>query len=180
MIIKEKYYDLDGDKLVFRSPREDDWQEMIDFLKIVNGETRFLTKEADEVNISEKSEKAFIHNINNSDNSYMILAIVNGNLAGIANVNGGTTLRSKHRGSVGIALKQKYTKRHIGTLLLNYLIELSKDTKLEQLELSVVKKNIHAYNLYHKCGFEHCGTTVNAMKYLDGSYDDEYMMIKKL
>ena len=122
MIIESKEFILDNDNILFRSPNKDDWDSLIKLLKTVYQETRFLAKEASEINISEKAEKAFIERINKSDNSYMVLAFVNGELAGMASIEGGNTIRSAHRANVGIALKQRYTKRHIGTLLFEYLL----------------------------------------------------------
>ena len=180
MIIESKEFILDNDNILFRSPNKDDWESLIKLLKIVYQETRFLAKEASEINISEKAEKAFIERINKSDNSYMVLAFVNGELAGMASIEGGNTIRSAHRANVGIALKQSFTNRHIGTLLFDYLLDNCKYTSLEQLELSVVKKNVHAYHLYLKSGFVCYGVLDRAMKYPDGTYDDEYQMIKKL
>ena len=88
MIIESKEFILDNDNILFRSPNKDDWESLIKLLKIVYQETRFLAKEASEINISEKAEKAFIERINKSDNSYMVLAFVNGELAGMASIEG--------------------------------------------------------------------------------------------
>lgn len=59
-------------------------------------------------------------------------------------------------------------------------IKWCKDNHLEQLELGVVSENEAALSLYKSLGFEIFGTKKNSLKYDDGSYADEYIMIKFL
>ena len=49
-----------------------------------------------------------------------------------------------------------------------------------QIELDVVKNNERALKMYKGFGFEIIGTKENALRYQDGTYADEYLMIKKL
>ncbi|MDE7286034.1 MAG: hypothetical protein K2N55_04205 [Lachnospiraceae bacterium] len=48
----------------------------------------------------------------------------------------------------------------------------------EQMELGVVEGNDRAKALYERFGFEATGKTPRALKYDDGSYKDEYTLIK--
>lgn len=59
-------------------------------------------------------------------------------------------------------------------------IEWCKNQEIEQIELDVVVENERAQKLYEKFGFEVCGRKKNALKYGDGSYADEYMMVLML
>ncbi|WP_455014352.1 N-acetyltransferase family protein [Hominenteromicrobium sp.] len=49
-----------------------------------------------------------------------------------------------------------------------------------QIELGVFSCNGRAKRLYEKMDFVCCGTTPRAVRYKDGSYDDEIMMVKRL
>lgn len=49
-----------------------------------------------------------------------------------------------------------------------------------QIELGVFSRNDRAKRLYEKTGFVCCGTTPRAVRYKDGSYDDEIVMVKRL
>ena len=49
-----------------------------------------------------------------------------------------------------------------------------------QIELGVFSRNGRAKRLYEKMGFVRCGTTPRAVRYKDGSYDDEIVMVKRL
>ncbi len=52
--------------------------------------------------------------------------------------------------------------------------------KYEQIELEVVEGNNRAKNLYERFDFKETGKNLRALKYDDGSYRDEYIMIKFL
>ena len=52
--------------------------------------------------------------------------------------------------------------------------------KYEQVELEVVDGNNRAKNLYERFGFRETGRNFRALKYDDGSYRDEYKMVKIL
>ena len=58
--------------------------------------------------------------------------------------------------------------------------ELARQIGYEQIELEVVDGNDTAKRLYEKCGFVETGKQVRALKYDDGTYRDEYIMIKVL
>lgn len=49
-----------------------------------------------------------------------------------------------------------------------------------QMELSVVKKNDRAVKMYRAFGFEVTRTIPKALRYPDGTFADEYLMIKNL
>lgn len=55
-----------------------------------------------------------------------------------------------------------------------------KEHGITQIELDVVKNNDRALKMYQNFGFEIIGTKEHALKYQDGTYADEYLMIKKL
>ena len=57
MILAEENYILDGKKIVLRSARFDEAQMLIDYLKTVTSETRFLMCESDEIEYTLKEEE---------------------------------------------------------------------------------------------------------------------------
>ena len=97
----------------------DDANMLIDYLKTVTGETRFLMCEPDEVRYTTEGELSFIKEHNKSENGLLILAFVDGEYAGNCSFEGKTSSRrAKHRAGIGIALFQKYTGFGLGRLLL--------------------------------------------------------------
>ncbi len=169
----------DGE-LVLRNPREEDAQMLLDYLKTTCGETRYLVKEPEEINMTIEEEEAFIRRQNDSENSVMLLGFLNGRYVGNCSLMGNGPLRYRHRVSMGIALYQEFTGLGIGRAMIGALLKIAGEKGFEQVELEVVKGNERAIRLYRDMGFEICGTFPNNMKYKDGSYADAYWMVKRL
>ena len=54
------------------------------------------------------------------------------------------------------------------------------ENNVTQVELDVVATNQRALTMYKNFGFEVVGTMPKALKYLDGTFADEYKMVKFL
>lgn len=181
MIFEEKKYELGDKKILLRSANIEDAELLVDYLKTVCGETRFLLYDPDEIKYTAESEEEFINEKNTSEDSMLILAFVDGEYAGNCSFQPiGSSRRAKHRTDIGIALYQKYTGFGLGRLMLEQLLGKIKELGYEQAELTVVSGNDRAYHLYESLGFKECGRIPNANKYQDGSYADDIHMVKRL
>ena len=135
----------------------------------------------EEVRTSLEEEVEFIRRNRDDPRGLMLLAFVDGQLAGpcsFAAVNNRN--RTRHRCAVGIALYQKFWGMGIGTVLLGEILTSAKAAGYEQAELEVVSTNEAAVGLYQKLGFQVTGTIRHALKYKDGSYADFLFMSKDL
>ncbi|MDE6662551.1 MAG: GNAT family N-acetyltransferase [Lachnospiraceae bacterium] len=180
MIFEEEMHMLDGKKIILRSARLDEAEMLIDYLKNVAGETRFLMSEPDEINYTKKDEEQFIDEHNQSKDALLMLAFVDGEYAGTCSFESKSgSRRKKHRAGIGIALFQKYTGFGLGKLMLKRLLTELKNLGFEQAELTVVSNNEKAYHLYKSLGFKECGIISNANKYDDGTYADDIFMVLK-
>lgn len=178
MIFTEEIGMLDGKKILLRSARADESQMLIDYLKTVTGETRYLMSEPDEINYTIEEEEKFIDERNQSKDALMMLAFVNGEYAGNCSFESKSgSRRTKHRAGIGIALFQKYTGFGLGKLMLKRLLTEIKNLGFEQAELTVVGNNEKAKRLYKSLGFKECGIIPNANKYDDGTYADDILMV---
>ncbi len=181
MVLEEDTYSLDGKKIVLRSAGVDEAQMLIDYLKTVTGETRFLMCEPDEIKYTQKAEEEFIHKHNTAQDALLMLAFVDGEYAGNCSFEGKAgSRRASHRAGIGIALLQKYTGFGLGRLMLKRLLEEIKKLKFEQAELTVAGGNERAYHLYESLGFKECGRIPNANKYDDGTYAEDVLMVLHL
>lgn len=155
--------------------------DMVEYLKATAAETPFLLRNPDEVNYTLEREKEILGNLLESEYSVMMVAVVDGKVAGNCSLSGmGDKRRIRHRCSLAIALKKAYWNLGISTAMIQYLEELARQIGYEQIELEVVDGNDTARHLYEKCGFVETGKHVRALKYDDGSYRDEFIMIKVL
>ena len=78
---------------------------------------------------------------------------------------------SRHRSEEGI------WGLGIGKAMITYLTDLAGQIGVEQIDLEVVEGNDSAKALYEKCGFVETGRRVRALKYDDGTYRDEILMV---
>jgi len=171
----------DGRKCVLRPTHPDDASAMIEYMKVTAGETPYLLRYPDEVNFTIESEKEILGNLLESNNSVMMVAVVDGEVAGNCSINGfGNKRKILHRCGLAIALKKEFWNLGIGTAMIEYLAELAKQIGYEQMELEVVEGNDSAKGLYEKCGFCETGKHLRALKYDDGTYRDEFIMCKVL
>lgn len=181
MLIDEERLTLNGHEILLRSATAEDAQMLIDYLRTVCGETRFLMKEADEVNLTVEQEINFIEGHNRAPDGLLIIAFLDGEYAGNCSFDSKAgSKRNAHRAGLGIALYQKYTGYGLGRILMEKMIKYAKKLGYEQMELTVVQGNERAIGLYKSAGFEECGRIPNANKYDDGTYADDIFMVKKL
>lgn len=181
MLIDEERLTLNGHEILLRSAAAEDAQMLIDYLRTVCGETRFLMKEADEVNLTIEQEISFIEGHNRAPDGLLIIAFLDGEYAGNCSFDSmGESRRNAHRAGLGIALYQKYTGYGLGRILMDRMIKYAKQLGYEQMELTVVQGNERAIGLYKSFGFEECGRIPYANKYDDETYADDIFMVKKL
>lgn len=176
-----KYELKSGEYLIVRRAALGDEQGLIDHVKTVDSETRFLARGTGEFSLTLEQEREFIKNSLNDNNRIMLVGEINGKI--IANCSTGlvaSNLRFRHRVSMGLAIQEKHWRKGIGKILMKECIKWCEDNGFEQLELGVVSDNEAALSLYKAFGFEIFGTKKHSMKYSDGTYADEYMMIKFL
>ena len=181
MVIEEKKVILkNGQICILRSPRIDDAAQMIEYLKNSAGETDFLLRYPEEVNITVEQEREMLQWYLESKKDVMIVAEIDGEVVGTCSFSQvGKKIRVRHRCSVGIALCQREWGLGIGTALLELLITKAAECGYEQMEFDVVSRNVRAIHLYEKMGFIKCGIRPNAIRHKDGTYDDDIIMVKQ-
>lgn len=182
MVIEEKKVILkNGQTCILRSPRIEDAAQMIEYLKISAGETDFLLRYPEEVNVTLEQERDMLQWYLASERNVMLMAEIDGVIVGNSSfVSVGKKIRVRHRCSVGIALYKKVWGLGIGTALLEMLIAKAVECDYEQMELDVLSKNDRAIHLYEQMGFVKCGIRPNAIRHKDGTYDDDIIMVRQL
>ena len=177
-LYKKEYELKEGQKLIVRNPELGDEEGLINQMKIVDSETKFLAREPGEFNFTLEQEREFIKNSMNNENRLFLIGEIDGRI--IANCSVGVISNSKrylHRAAMGIAVRMDYWNKGIGKKLMHECIQWCEEKGIEQLELEVVTQNNRAVSMYQNLGFQIYGTKKHALKYGDGTYADEYYMI---
>ncbi len=171
----------DGREIVIRSVEPEDAAGMLQYMKIMLGETPFLLRTPEEFNYTPEEEARILAGRRNDPRSLMLVAEMEGQIIASADVcSHGEKSRVQHRAELGISVRKDYWRQGIGSALMERLISFAKQSGFEQIELTVESKNQRALRLYHRNGFIVYGTRPHGMKYPDGSYDNDYLMIKML
>jgi len=171
----------DGRSCILRPTGPEVAEEMIEYMKKTAGETQWLLRYPDEVNFTVEGEKELLGRILDDPGHAMMVAMVDGKVAGNGSVSGiGNKRKIVHRCSLAIALYQDYWNLGIGRAMIGYLIELAQQMGFRQMDLEVVAENTQAQALYRKCGFIETGRRYHALKFDDGSMHDEILMYREL
>lgn len=171
----------DGRTCTLRSPAAEDAAALLDYIKTVMGETPYLLRTPEEFDIPLEKEEAFIARMSEAARAVLIVAEMDGKIVADCDLQPrGAAQRLLHRAGMGVSVRKEYWRLGLGSALMEALIACARDLRYEQLELEVVADNRRAVSLYLKYGFQVYGTRPHGLKYADGSYADEYMMVKKL
>ena len=171
----------DGRRCVLQPTAPEDAEAMIRYLKETSGETEYLLRYPDEVTFTVEGEREILGRLLEDPASVMMVAMVDGRVAGNCSINGiGSKRKILHRCSMAIALYREFWCLGIGTAMIGYLTELARKIGYRQMDLEVVAENTQAQALYAKCGFIESGRRHHALRFDDGSWHDEILMYKEL
>ncbi|MEM2050752.1 MAG: GNAT family N-acetyltransferase [Thermoproteota archaeon] len=173
-----EYQLSDGRRLVLRSPR---WEDLNDLLELINS---LVEEEADiivnrKVTREEEAEwlAKFLTNIEKG-RTIGVVAEVDGKVVGNSEVTRGAGDQS-HVGFLGIIISGGYRDLGIGTRMLETLVEESRRAGLRLLVLDVYASNARARHVYSKLGFMEAGT-IPGMAFKKEGYVDIVRMYLKL
>ncbi len=165
-----------GEELLFRKATEEDAQRMANFKQCICKETDFLSFGENEIEITAETERETIRSENSKDNSVIFIAVVNEAIAGFVTFKGGSRIRKRHAGELGISVRKQYWGLGIGNLLMQELIEWAKATRdIKKINLITRIDNEAALRLYKKYGFQEEGVLTRDL-YIGGHFYDAVMM----
>ena len=167
----------DGRTLILRDPCLDDAQEMVDYLKIVGGETDFLLCDENGIDgLTPEGEREWITATLAAPNTKMFVGTVDGEIVLVCDVRAAARKRVSHVGSVAISIKRDCWRLGIGSIAMRAMIDFAKGTGfLRSLSLEVREGNERAISLYKRFGFVEIGRH-KARINVRGTYYDEILM----
>ena len=165
----------DGSVLQISRPRGENAAEILEYLKIIGGETHFLLMDENGLGISEEYEAKILEASYAEPRGGMHFGRVNGEMACMFSLSCHPRRRLAHTGEIALSVRKKYWHIGVGSAIMEMLIELAKEASLKNIELSVHAENERAIALYRRFGFEEIGRHRGKM-YVDGEYYDEILM----
>ena len=176
-----EYLLRNGKKVIIRKPNVEDAKAIINVMTIADTETLFLARNPGEFCTPVEREKQIIENVLADNDSEWFVAEYDNKVIGQCSV--GLVRRNaryRHRAACAFVILKDYCNLGIGGKMMEECIKWCRKHGVTQLELDVVKNNERALKMYQNFGFEIIGTKEMALKYQDGTYADEYLMVKKL
>lgn len=183
MIYKEIKFNLkDGREAVLRNPLEREACDLLRFIVTASGDTDFLLRRPEDFSeFTIEKELAFINYATYSKDKLMLACFVDGRIAGNCEISFRSGVKDRHRATLAIAILKEFWDLGIGTKMFEVLINAARERDcVKQLELDFVEGNDRARHLYEKMGFRITGVKPDAIRLQDGTFANEYMMIKKL
>lgn len=166
----------DGNTIVIREANKSDAKNMIDYVNQISIESDNLTFGEGEFGISIEHEEQFLDGISKQKNALFIIAEFEGIIIGNLNFSGGTRPRTAHTGEFGVSVLKDYWGKGLGTELVSYLIDWSKNSELiRKINLRVRTDNTSAIYVYEKLGFKVEGTITRELRVNDRFYDTLFM-----
>lgn len=176
-----EYLLKNGKTVIIREPRIEDAESIISVISKADAETVFLARNPGEFQTSIEKEKAVIENVLKDQNSTWFVAEYEGEVVGQCSVGlVRHSQRYRHRAEVAFVIRKEFCEIGIGGKMMLECLKWCAAHYVTQAELDVVTNNDRALAMYKNFGFETVGTMPNALKYMDGTYADEYIMVKFL
>lgn len=130
----------------------EDAAALLDYLKIVGGETDNLSFGAEGVPLDVEAEKAYLGVQAQSQDNIQLLAKANGEIIGTASLNR-KQRRMGHRAEFGISLKKAWWGCGAAFALMERILALARENEVEEVNLEVRSDNKRAIALYERFGF---------------------------
>lgn len=131
MMIQDIEFTLkDGRTALLRSPRAEDVQGTLEYLYQSAGETEFILRYPEECgNYTPEGEKELFERDNRSDNTAMIMCLVEGKIVGNCMIRWSNGIKTRHRAQVAIALLRDYWNQGIGTRMFREMIRIAEENE---------------------------------------------------
>ena len=170
----------DGRIAVLRSPRVEDAEKLLHYIKKACGETEFLTRYPEEWNTTIEQEEAWVNRLRSAPDALTITCYIDDEVAGNCEISFRGGIKTSHRATIAIAILKDYWNLGIGSAMFEELIAAAQNHGTEIMELEFIEGNDRARHLYEKFGFHVVAEKPNAFKLKDGTYRSEFCMQKYL
>lgn len=153
-----------------------DAEAILNYTKIIGGESDFITFGPEGVPYTIEEEKKMLSKYHEHSLYPMFVGRIEGEVVTLADLGGIDRDRLRHNAEIGISVLRKYWNQGVGKAMMQVLIEHAKATKIIQnIYLKVRSDNQNAIHLYESFGFKVVGTYPRQMK-IKNEYFDTLLM----
>lgn len=146
--------------------------KILDYCKAVGAETDCLTFGQEGVSFTAEKEAEYLKSIEHSNTQLYLVAKQEGEIIATAVYTGFLKPRLAHRGEISISVRKAMWGNHVGSQLMEKLIDFAQNTAgAEIISLEVRSDNERAIALYRKFGFQKIGCFKGYLK-INGTYID--------
>lgn len=144
-----------GKNVQIREATQEDAQQMINFYNVVGGETDFLSFGENEFKRDVQEYRDYLETTRMEQNSIIYIALLDEEISSIATINSSQKARTKHVGTLGIVVSERYIGQGLGKKMMELLIEWAASNGVTgKISLITREDNSFAIALYEKLGFE--------------------------
>ncbi len=168
-------------KITIRQAELNDAEALLRYVEELFKDDKFLLTIRQEITeyLTVEKQKERIEKYLNKSGMIILIAEIDGVIAGASDVDNGSKKRRQHVGRIGMSVLKEYRSIGCGTALLQSIIEWAKEDKIiEKLSLEVFSDNAGAIGLYKKLGFREQGRAPRELKINEGEYVDMILMYK--
>ena len=151
-------------------------EEFVELSKEIDA-SGFMLHDPGERDTTIEQQRKSIERILTEKNTVFLVAEADNKLVGFIAAFGGKLIRNKHSAYLVLGILEAYQGQGIATILFQRIFEWAKEVGISRLELTVIKENIKAFNLYRKMGFVVEGEKVNSLM-INGEPVNEYYLYK--
>jgi len=171
----------DGRKGIIRTAEEADTGNVLKQIVSVLEEAEYTvtTYPEDGADFTVEKEREWVKKHMEGDGKLLVVAEINGEIVGSANLHNGQRKRIQHVADAAITVLKEFRSLGVGKALMEALIKwASEHPVIEKIGLGVFSNNAGAINLYKKLGFiEEC-RKAKEIKINPDSYVDSILMYK--
>ena len=144
-------------------------------IKLVSEPHNNITRDPGQWLLTVDEEREFLRRAAEDPNQFVLVAELNVQIVGAANISRFAKPTQRHAASLGLSVDIDRRHQGIGTALMHALLDWAKSRKIRRIELQVFTRNTLAIHLYQKLGFVQEG--LHRMAFLkQGQWIDEYTM----
>ena len=180
MIYKPKEVtDKKGDVLVLRSLEADDADTLTEFVKKGDAESPFFPWAPGETDLTALNATEYICEFKKDERRILIGLFKDSRLLSLIELsNFGKWESMLHRSTIGMAVLREAQGRGLSRIMLHAAMDAARAAGYEQMESNAATNNESSFAALTRFGFEKYGISPHKKKNKDGTYLDEWRLVK--